>query len=244
MTSEMFDSIDASQIPPGQDDAGYVDGRWRTFTALHGPHNLSVAVFPADDADAGDDEPGDMTNQQAAAWAKRELGLGHWRPCIYTSVSNVPALLAALAAVGIARDQVRIWTAHYTYKSHRCSHACNAALPADFLADGTQWTDRSGGRNLDESTIADDFFGPALPILPFSPEKDDDDMSYLVSALNDPANPAAGGQVFEIINQGTQKRYVPDTVTLNSLSSKLGAPVPVSKAWADQIPTVANGPVD
>lgn len=158
MTAEMFDSIDPSQIPPNQDDAGYVDGRWQTFSALRGPHNLSVAVFATDDADALDDEPGDATNAQAPGWVQRELGLGHWRPCVYTSVSNVQALLTALAAAGMSRSQVRIWTAHYTYVRHRCTPACCAGLPADFLADATQWTDRSGGRNLDESTIADDFF--------------------------------------------------------------------------------------
>ena len=82
MTAEMFDSIDPSQIPAGRDDAGYVDGRWRTFSVLHGPHNLSVAVFSSDDADALDDEPGDATNAQAPGWVRRELGLGHWRPCL------------------------------------------------------------------------------------------------------------------------------------------------------------------
>lgn len=162
----MFDSIDPSRIPPGQDDAGYVDGRWRTFTALHGPHNLSVAVFASDDADALDDEPGDATNAQAGGWVKRELGLGHWKPCVYTSVSNLPALLAALASAGISRGQVRIWTAHYTYRSHRCTRACNSGLAADFVADATQWTDRSGGRNLDESTIADNFFATPAAAAP------------------------------------------------------------------------------
>lgn len=159
---EMFDSIDPAQIPAGQDAAGYVDGQWRTFTALHGPSNLSVAVFPVDDAEALDVEPGDATNADAPGWVKRELGLGHWRPCLYTSVANLPGLLAALGA-GIQRSQVRIWTAHYTYQPHRCTHACNQQLPADFLADATQWTDRSGGKNLDESELADDFFDTPAP---------------------------------------------------------------------------------
>ena len=163
---EMFDSIDPSQIPAGQDAAGYVDGRWRTFTALHGPSNLSVAVFPVDDADALDVEPGDATNADAPGWVRRELGRGHWRPCLYTSVANLPALLAALATAGLTRGQVRIWTAHYTYAPHRCTHACNPQLPVDFVADATQWTDRSGGKNLDESELADDFFGPNIPPLP------------------------------------------------------------------------------
>lgn len=161
MTAEMFDSIDPRQIPAGQDAAGYVDGRWPTFTALHGPSNLSIAVFAADDADTLDVEAGDATNSQAPGWVKRELGLGHWRPCVYTSASNVRALLAALAAAGISRSQIRLWTAHYTYRPHLCGPACG--LPAGVTADATQWTDRSGGRNLDESTIADDFFSVPTP---------------------------------------------------------------------------------
>lgn len=193
---EMFDSIDASQIPAGQDDAGYVDGRWPNFTTLHGPNNLSIAVFASDNADALDDEPGDATNAQAGPWVKRELSLGHWRPCVYTSVSNVPALLAALAGAGITRTQVRIWTAHYTYQTHRCTHACNAGLPTDFVADATQWTDRSGGRNLDESTVADDFFGtqPA-PIAPApAPFTIGDDVQVIpIQFMTDAAGWFAGG---------------------------------------------------
>lgn len=159
--SEMYDSIDPSQIPAGQDAAGYVDGHWPTFTALHGPNNLSIAVFAWDNADALDDEPGDATNADVAGWVKRQLGLGHWRPCIYTSISNTAAMLAALAAAGISRDQVRVWTAHYTRTMHRCRNLCYPGLPLGFVADATQWTDNSGGRNLDESTVAADFFAAA-----------------------------------------------------------------------------------
>lgn len=231
--SEMFDSIDPSQIPAGQDAAGYVDGRWKTFSALHGPHNLSIAVFPADDADAADDEPGDMTNAQAAQWVLRELGLGHWRPCIYTSVSNVAALLAALAAVGIARGQVRIWTAHYTYVSHRCTHACWGALAADFLADATQWTDRSGGRNLDESTIADDFFGDPPPP-PFIPRK----KAHMFVAAQKPVQP--GTPAYVIFDNGT-KLHLPDP---NDFQAWLGAcgqtaPVPLASDSLNAIPDIA-----
>lgn len=179
MTSEMFDSIDASLIPPGQDDAGYVDGRWQTFQLLHGPHNLSIAVFATDDADALDVESGDATDAQAPAWVQRELSLGHWRPCVYTSVANAPALLAALAAAGIGRSQIRLWTAHYTYVAHICDQSCG--LPPGMVADGTQWTDASGGQNLDESTIAADFFASPPP----PPEED---YMKLVTATN----PATG----------------------------------------------------
>lgn len=169
MTSEMFDSIDPSQIPGGQDDAGYVDGRWQTYSQLHGPHNLSIAVFASDDADAIDDEPGDATDAQLPGWVRREISLGHWRPVVYFAVSNSSGAAQALRSGGISRSQVRCWTAHYSYQQHLCGPACGLD-PWWGAADATQWTDRSGGRNLDESTVADDFFNAAPPASP-SPQQ-------------------------------------------------------------------------
>lgn len=184
MTTEMYDSIDPSQIPAGQDDAGYVDGRWRTYSQLHGPHNLSVAVFAADDADTIDDEAGDATNEELPGWVHRELGLGHWRPVTYFAVSNSPGAAAALQAGGIARAQIRCWTAHYNYRPHLCDQSCGLD-PWFGTADATQWTDASGGRNLDESTIADDFFPPTTPTP--APE----DYMKLVQATNPATNTSA-----------------------------------------------------
>ena len=192
--TEMYDSTDPAQIPPGQDAAGYVDGKWPTFTALHGPSNLSIAVFATDDADTLDIEPGDATNAQAGKWVLHELGLGHWRPCVYTSVSNAGTLIATLKAVGLGRGQYRLWTAHYNYRPHLCTSACG--LPAGVTADATQWTDRSGGRNLDESTLADGFFGTQTPTPPPQPSPEgldnmlmgNDPQGHMVIVGNDKAN--------------------------------------------------------
>jgi hypothetical protein len=86
----------------------------------------------------------------------RQLARGVKRPVLYTSVSNVAALLAALRTAGIARSAVRIWTAHYTYRQHICTPACGFGMPTS--ADATQFDDHALGRNLDESLVAAGFF--------------------------------------------------------------------------------------
>jgi hypothetical protein len=55
------------------------------------------------------------------------------------------------------RSDIRLWTAHYTQRSHRCDSKCGFGMAG--VADATQWTSRSMGRTLDESLVADDFFG-------------------------------------------------------------------------------------
>jgi hypothetical protein len=110
------------------------------------------------DAECLDVEPGDATNDVAAAWVKRQIARGVKRPVVYTSLSNAAALLRALAAGGVPRTSVRLWTAHYTKFAHRCDPRCGFGMPT--TADATQWTDRAFGRSLDQSLCADDFFGP------------------------------------------------------------------------------------
>lgn len=147
----MFDSVDgATVIPPNPAAvAGYVGGNWPNYHALVAafPHarHLSVAVNATEDADCLDVETGDATADQAPAWIARQVKRGVKLPVVYTSVSNVAALLAA----GVKRDQIRLWTAHYTNTAHICSPACGNGMTTS--ADATQWTENALGRNLDES---------------------------------------------------------------------------------------------
>lgn len=162
----MFDSVDVSQMPagPGFAYAGYVNGRFQTYQSLlkkfPGSHILSIAVTADADADCLDVETGDATVAQVGDWVIRQLSRGVSRPCLYASVSQMaPVIRAVHAADAAALNQVRLWTAHYTFKSHVCGPASCKAL--SLTADGTQWTDRSRGRNLDESVLLDDFFNTA-----------------------------------------------------------------------------------
>lgn len=162
MNEVMYDSVDVAQIPADAAAvAGYVDGEWPTYNELvkkfHNSQKLSIAVFASDNAECLDVEKGDATPDQAPAWVKRQLDRGVSRPAVYSDVSDMPEVLALLADAGIARGDVRVFTAHYTYIEHRCTALCGFGFKG--IADATQWTDKALGRNLDQSLVADDFFG-------------------------------------------------------------------------------------
>lgn len=156
----MFDSIYPSNIPAGSAAvAGYVGGHWPTYEGLvkafpHA-HVLSIAVASYQDAECLDVERGDATNAVAPGWVRRQQARGVRFPVLYTSVSNAKALLDTLAHEGIARRDIRLWAAHYTFKPHLCSAACGFG---QILADATQWTDHAFGRSLDQSSVVDSFF--------------------------------------------------------------------------------------
>lgn len=161
MTRLMYDSIDISQIPADAGAvAGYVNGRWPTFTKLarFKANRLSIAVSANADAACLDVERGDATPAQAPGWVHRQHERGEPRPVIYASRDAMGDVLRELAAGGIARGNVRLWSAHYGLGPHICGPV---TCGAGFQADATQWTDKALGRNLDESLLADGFFPPA-----------------------------------------------------------------------------------
>jgi hypothetical protein len=114
----MFDSITPAEIPRNAVMvAGYVDGKWPTFASLDvifpTAEHVSITVLGAAGAQVCDCETGDLTPNQAAGWAAREIS-AHRRPTIYCNTSTHPAVVSALAAVGLefVRD-VDWWEAHY-----------------------------------------------------------------------------------------------------------------------------------
>jgi hypothetical protein len=162
----MFDSIDISQLPAGAPAyAGYVNGRWPTFALLlqkfPRAHLLDIAVNSGADATCLDVETGDATNADIYTWFVRQQARKVWRPVVYTSVSNADALVAVMTANGFNRAEYRLWSAHYSGE-HICGPAtCKLTR---FPCDGTQWTDKALGRNLDQSVLSDTFFGaPPAP---------------------------------------------------------------------------------
>ncbi|MBS1862998.1 MAG: hypothetical protein JSS68_14955 [Actinobacteria bacterium] len=160
--TRMYDSVDLSQIPSDAPAAaGYVGGSWPTFKELKKKfpraRRLSIAVNASEDADALDIESGDATPDQAPDWVRRQQKRGVKRPVVYASASVMPSVLAALKAAGIKREEVRVWTAHYTFTPHLCGpHSCG--FLTDTVADATQFTDTAHGRNLDESLLDKGFF--------------------------------------------------------------------------------------
>ena len=164
-TIAMFDSVTVSEIPQNAEAvAGYVDGQWQTYRELvvkfPKAKKLSIAVAAEHNAECLDVESGDASNAQAAQWIRRQWGRGVKRPKVYTSVSNWKALQAELSAAGIKRrpwgKSYRRWSAHYTWKPHRCGRSCG--MPGFGRAGATQWTNKALGRNLDESLCSRSFF--------------------------------------------------------------------------------------
>lgn len=157
----MYDSVTVSEIPPNAlAVAGYTSGNWPTFPELAArfprAHRLSIAINAAHDADCLDCEPGDATPDQAPRWVKRQHARGLKRPVVYASVSAMQDVIGRLTAAGLSRSSYRVWTAHYTGQPHICSARCGNGFTG--TADATQWTDHSGGRNLDQSLCAAGFF--------------------------------------------------------------------------------------
>ena len=157
----MYDSVTVSAIPKdAKAVAGYTAGRFLTFPTLEKlfpkARRLSIAVASRFDAECLDVEPGDATPEVAAAWVRRQHARGVKRPVIYCSVSSARDVLSKLAAGGIARSQIRLWTAHFTFHPHRCGPECGFGFTG--RADATQWTDKALGRNLDESQVDPSFW--------------------------------------------------------------------------------------
>lgn len=153
----MYDDVTLALIPPDAEAvAGYVNGRYRNYqqVLLHWPHAKHKSIDVRGDAfaDCLDVEPGDATNATAPGWYKRQA-VQH--PTIYTSASNVPALIRTMALAGIPRGKYRIWSAHYTFHAHVCGPRCGFG---NWYADATQHSDKSHGKSLDESLCHDSFF--------------------------------------------------------------------------------------
>lgn len=160
-----YDSVDVTTVPADvQFLMGYNSGAWPTYEPLKQrfpkARVLSIAVQADIDGDILDAEPGDATPDQVAGWVERQLARGARRPVVYTSVSQVQEVVDLLGNAGIARSEVRLWTAHYSEGNHLCGPQCNALTRFGFkdIADATQWTDAALGRNLDESTCEPEFW--------------------------------------------------------------------------------------
>jgi|SRR5579884_814710 len=157
----MFDDVDLSKIPVhAAAVAGYVNGRWPTYSQLATKFplakHLSIAVNAEVDAECLDIERFDATPDQAPNWVRRQIARGVKLPVVYCALSDAEKVVRILAASGINRSEYRLWTAHYNYKPHLCSASCGFGFTSH--ADATQWTDKALGRDLDASLCSTEFF--------------------------------------------------------------------------------------
>jgi hypothetical protein len=169
----MYDSVTVSEIPAHAPAvAGYVGGNFPTYPTLvkefPAARKLSIAVNAGEDAECLDIETGDATVSEAPTWFRRQVARGVQRPVLYCSVSLGNDLVETMRTHGVARHEFRLWTAHYTGAAHICGPAEGLAEPAD----GTQWTDKALGRNLDESLLYAHFFpAPVSPLAVLLPRE-------------------------------------------------------------------------
>ena len=154
------DSTDPAGLPPAGLEAyfGYGDGRWPDYQAIAAAHPQAklyrIAVTATDDGDFLDIENGDATDADAPGWVRRQQVRGASRPGLYRQTSALDGLVATLAAAGIDRPAVRLWSAHYNVQigAHICAPGCYPGLKAS--ADGTQWVDHG---TWDESLLSPSF---------------------------------------------------------------------------------------
>jgi len=121
--------------------AAYGNGRYANYDTAKAQfpnaHLLKIDVSGQGIGEAGDFEPGDMQFSSAGSWAKRRINAGIKRPVLYFSLSNWRAVLDSVAKAGLARSDVRLWTAHYTGNGHLCATACGFGFSG--TSDATQW---------------------------------------------------------------------------------------------------------
>lgn len=172
----MYDNITVSSLPKGAAAyAGYVNGAYNTWAALvadfeaSGAKLLSIDVFGTGFAHCLDVENGDATNASVIPWYNRMKAQGVPCPVIYTSASNVQAVINEFMKAGITdRTKYLIWSAHYTFSEHICAPSV-CGYPA---ADATQWSDAGPG-GCDVSAMASYFFpwtlGQTTPPAPKPP---------------------------------------------------------------------------
>jgi peptidoglycan hydrolase-like protein with peptidoglycan-binding domain len=163
----MFDDVDVNLLPANAYAyAGYLDGSYANFAQVKAGHPqahlVGIAVRACDDGEALDVEPGDAAIPQAPGWVGRQHARGAARPILYVSAGNAQLMINTLGGAGISRHAYRLWAAHYGSGTHICGPG-TCGYPQ---ADATQFTSKALGESLDESEVADDFFGAQPPTFP------------------------------------------------------------------------------
>ena len=172
----MFDAIYPSTIPTsaGVPDyaAGYIDGRWPSYTAMRdrfpSATSVSITVFGSQAAQVADCESGDLTVAQAAAWAEAKVASGVV-PTIYCSFATWGAAKSAVGNI-----PVDWWIAAYP--------GIGAVVYPGSVAH--QWVDRGP---YDESVVVDGWV-PGRSITPNITTFTDPDTEILMALAASPTD--------------------------------------------------------
>jgi len=150
---KMFDSVNVENLPVNPDNlyAGYVGGLYPTFTQiLHRfpkARVVSIAINATEDAQVLDVETGDATPADVPGWLNRMRAQKRHNVTVYTSRSNIDAVLAACDAAKVAHPL--IWAADWT----GAPHAVTGAVAVQYLSNAY----------IDETCITDAFWPDSKP---------------------------------------------------------------------------------
>ena len=142
---KMYDSVTVGNLPINSDGlyAGYVGGNWPTLVPImqRFPHArvVSIAVNASQSAQVLDVETGDATANEVPDWLNRMRAQGRKNITIYTSRSNIDAVLSACDAAKVARPL--IWAADWTGAPHTVAGAVAVQYLSNDYFDETCITD-------------------------------------------------------------------------------------------------------
>lgn len=230
----MQDGVTVANLSPGYDAyVGYVDGYYVTYPAVQerfpGAHILTLTTGLGI-ADGVDVEPGNIAwNNGCAAvpgWIKSRIAAGVHRPVIYISSSYGQMIIDKLASAGIARNEFRLFTAHWI-GNHLCGPTCGNAV-----ADATQWA--CVDNLYDVSTLADDFFGTVpAPVTPPKPKpKPVPVLEDFMKVVMGTGVPSAKNQSPVFVLWGGTKRWLGNEALVADWLALAGQPGVVKCPWA------------
>lgn len=158
---EMQDDVNIGLMhEPVKAWAGYVGGLFPTehplFIKYPDVPHVGICVNAEEDGDVLDIEAGDARPEQFPGWYKRQKARGVARPKAYASKSDMPLVMAAARAAGIADDDYDRWVASFDGRP---------LLDCGLGEKAKQWTNRGYNRSLDLSVVDPSFFGISPPVV-------------------------------------------------------------------------------
>jgi hypothetical protein len=221
MSRLMYDGITPASVPAGAAlYAGYINGRWPSYTALMAQHPgklyVSISVNSLGRAKALDVENGDATPAQAPGWVKAQRAAGDPYPVVYMNEATWPQVKAEFIAQNVAAPLY--WVASYVADPSRVP-----AIPAGAI--GVQYYSFSG---YDVSVMADYIPGldpapVAPPVKAPAPSTLEGDMSWTV--LDAPTDASAKARAMYLYT-GVTVVHIPgapgDPDSYNALQRKYG----------------------
>lgn len=153
-----LDGVTPAAIPPAHAILGYVDGDYQTYPELRATRTafiVSVTVFGEPGAHVIDCEPGNVTPDQAAAWAHAELRAGR-RPTVYGGRETHDLVWRRLEALHVRPTLIDYYLADYVQVAPVWPHVrWPHALPVGYVA--WQFCDSirvPGGHTIDASVVS------------------------------------------------------------------------------------------